>query len=184
MKLVKLILIVFILWFLTHEVIIITDGLNDNPRKSEYAVIYGNTVNKDGSLSNRLIARLEKGMELYFKGEVNKLYVSGGLGQEGFYEGTKMKEFLITKGIHQTDIIVDNKGNNTRLTALNFKSDLPNVQSVTVVTQFFHISRAKLTFKQIGIQKIMGAHADYYELRDVYSLFREFFGYYKYLLFY
>lgn len=95
-----------------------------------------------------------------------------------------MKDYLISNGVIEGDIIVDNEGNNTHLTAINFKEKLPNVKSVTVVSQYFHISRAKLSFRQFEIQNVYGAHANHYELRDIYSLFREFFGYYTYLLFY
>jgi uncharacterized SAM-binding protein YcdF (DUF218 family) len=52
---------------------------------------------------------------------------------------------------------------------------------VIVVSQFYHISRSKLAFRKAGIESVGGAHSKFYELRDVYSLFREFFGYYKYL---
>ena len=184
MKSFKHILLFLTLWFLVHEFSIIYDGLSDENIKSDYAIIYGNTVNVDGSLSERLIARLEKGKELYLSSKIDKIFVSGGLGEEGFYEGSKMKEYLISKGIISKDIIVDDFGNNTRLTAINFKSKFPNVQSVVVVSQFFHISRAKLSLKQVGIKNVSGVHSDFYEIRDFYSLIREFFGYYNYLLIY
>ncbi len=36
----------------------------------------------------------------------------------------------------------------------------------------------------MGIKEVSGANLDYYEMRDFYSLLREFFGYYKYTLVY
>jgi vancomycin permeability regulator SanA len=148
------------------------------------AIIFGNTVNKDGSLSPRLKARLDKGISLYNSEKVSRLFVSGGLGKEGHLEGTKMAEYLISKKIPESQITIDNKGNNTRATAINFKQSFPNVKSVNAVTQYHHISRAKLAFRQAGIETVNGAHAEFWELRDVYSCFREFFAYYGYLVCY
>jgi len=84
MKKLKRVFIFLIAWFVIHEVVIIYDGLNDNGEISEYAVIYGNTVNKDGTVSDRLKARLEKGKELYVNSKVSKIFVSGGYGKRRF----------------------------------------------------------------------------------------------------
>lgn len=178
-------LLFLILFFLIHEIIMITDGLIEDDRfKARVGVILGSKVNEDGSLSNRLKARLDKGLALYNDGKVQELYVSGGLGTEGFYEGTVMKDYLIKKGISSERIKVDNWGVNTRSTALNFLIDYSPETPVTVVSQFFHITRCKLAFKQVGVNQVQGAHCDFFEARDIISSIREFFGFYKYLIFY
>ena len=178
---IRYLLLVFLSWFLIHEVFIITDGLNDEKGQSAIAVIFGNTVHKDGSLSDRLKARLDRGIVLYNARQVKQIVVSGGLGKEGHYEGTKMAEYLVGKGIAPTAIFIDNEGNNSQQTASNFVRDHPHKKSVTVISQFYHISRAKLAFRNVGMADVKGAHCDFFELRDVYALGREFFGYYKYL---
>lgn len=70
------------------------------------------------------------------------------------------------------------------MTAKNTKAimDDMNFNSATIISQFYHISRTKLAFKKVGLDHVNTAHAKYFELRDVYSLVREFFAYYKYLL--
>ncbi|MTI68384.1 MAG: YdcF family protein, partial [Firmicutes bacterium] len=45
-----------------------------------------------------------------------------------------------------------------------------------------HITRTKLAFEKVGIDKVYTAHAKIFEIRDLYSLTREFFAYYKYLV--
>lgn len=124
---------------------------------------------------------MDKGIQLYRDSLVKILVVSGGLGKEGHYEGTKMFEYLIEKGIPKDKIIVDNLGNTTEETVLNFQKMNFRDNSITVVSQYYHITRTKLAFKRAGHDKVFGAHADYFEIRDVYSIFREFFAYYKYL---
>ena len=181
MKKARIILSIFILWFLIHEIVITVDGLAATPKKSEFAVILGNKVNSDGTLSNRLKARVLKGADLYNNTLVEKIVVSGGLGSEGFYEAEKMAETLIKNGVSKEDIIIDNYGNNSWLTAKNFKKLEPNSKSIIIVTQFYHITRCKLAFKKLGIKNVSAVAPNYFELRDFYSLFREFFGYYKYL---
>ncbi|PHR32161.1 MAG: hypothetical protein COA38_06715 [Fluviicola sp.] len=178
----KIVALLLFTWFSIHQVVIISDGLVDEAQKTEVAVIFGNTVNVDGSLSPRLKKRLNKGIELFNSQKVSKLFVSGGLGKEGHYEGTKMSEYLISKKIPEDVIFVDNRGSNTRSTALNFKQLFTQTKSVTLVSQYHHVSRAKLAFRQVGVENVLGVHCDYFELRDFYSCFREFFAYYIYLI--
>lgn len=180
-QIIKRLIYLLLLWFVIHQVIIISDGLTDENTRTD-TVIYGNTVNEDGTLSERLKARLDRGIQLYKDSLTNRIFVSGGLGKEGFYEGTKMQEYLIKKGIPVEKIVVDNQGNNTKLTTLNFIKKFGKEKSVVVVSQYHHISRAKLAFRKTGVKQVTGAHANYFEIRDFYACTREFFGYYSYLI--
>lgn len=175
------ILMLFLLWFFIHETIIVADGLRDEKEPSEFAVIFGSKVNEDGTLSRRLQARLDAGLELYKTHVVNKLFVSGGTGKEGFPEGDKMAAYLIEHGVVAEDIVIDNQGITTRKTAENFAEQFPDCKSVIVVSQYFHISRCKLALKKAGVENVYGVHARIFELRDLFSLFREFFAWYVYL---
>lgn len=168
-------------WFLVHETVITIDGLTDETPNSDIAVILGTKVNPDGTLSDRLKSRLDKGLELYKSSIATRIFVTGGLGKEGYNEGDVMAEYLISQGVPKSDIIIDNKGNTTQLSAENFKSMFSDTTSIIIVSQFFHISRTKLTFKKQGFKNIGSAHCEHYETRDIYSITREFFGYYKYL---
>jgi vancomycin permeability regulator SanA len=161
--------------------VIIYDGLTDEIVASDVAVILGNKVNEDGSLSPRLKARLDKGLELYQDSIVKTLFVSGGIGKENQPEGTRMAEYLIAKGVMKDAVVIDDFGNNTRYTVENVRNRLTNQRSIIVVTQYHHITRSKLAFKQGGFNEVYGAHAEYFEWRDFYSCFREFFAFYKYL---
>ncbi len=169
-------------WFCIHTVMIIADGLTDEREPSDVGIILGSTVNADGTLSERLTARLDKGVDLYKDSVVGMLVVSGGLGKEGFYEGTKMAEYLVAQGVPAGKITIDNAGVTTAATARNCRTMDLKANSVTIISQYFHISRTKLAFKNEGYTDVKGVHAQYFELRDVYSIVREFFGYYKYLI--
>lgn len=182
---VKITLVVLAAWVVTHVLFSTLDGLQDNQQRADIAVILGNKVNEDGTLSERLAHRLACGLVLYRSGRVPRLLVSGGLGKEGFEEGTKMHDYLRAHGVPEAAIIVDNAGNTTQQTVRNTMQLQPalHFRRVLVVSQFYHISRTKLLFRQAGITEINGASPRYFELRDSYSLLREFGAYYQALLF-
>lgn len=181
---IKQISYLFFIFLFSHTLITTIDGIKDDQfsKDASFIIVLGSKVNEDGTLSLRLKARLDKSIELYNKNNKLFFFVSGGLGKEGFLEGTKMKDYLITQGIPTDAIFVDNKGNNTRLTAQNFKNQFPTCESVCVVSQFFHVSRCKLALKQAGVKEVNGFSPSYYEWRDIYATLREIPAYYKYLL--
>ncbi len=170
-------------WVFIHSLMITIDGLSDEAYTSDVAVVLGNTVNSDGTLSPRLEARIVTGLNLYHKQIVKKILVSGGLGKEGHYEGSKMKSFLLEKGVPEKDILVDNNGGNTYASALNTKNivDEYGFNTVIVVSQFYHIHRAKQTFREFDFVRVSGVHCPFFEARDMYGLLREFFACYYYL---
>jgi vancomycin permeability regulator SanA len=172
-------------WVLVHTLVITWDGLRDDQQRADLGVVLGNKVNEDGTLSPRLTQRLVCGLVLYRGGRVRQLLVSGGLGKEGFYEGTKMRDYLRAHGVPDSAIIVDNAGNTTQQTVRNTVRLQPvlHFRSVLVVSQFYHISRTKLLFRQAGFKMVSGASPVYFEWRDIYSLLREFVAYYHALLF-
>lgn len=179
-KYLKFVVIFIISWFTIHTIYIIIDGLSDSGEKADIAIILGNKVNEDGTLSARLEKRLETGIELYKNYRVKKILVSGGLGKEGFYEADKMKEFLISNAIPDSVILVDNYGNNTRLTVentLKFHQKY-KFKSIIVVSQYFHVTRTKKLFKEKGFTDVESVSPKYFEWRDLYSILREFPAYY------
>lgn len=183
-KKIKLTFILLTTWFIIHCIFITIDGLINNKKKCDVAVILGSKVNEDGTLSERLEKRLECGLQLYKNGQVKKIIVSGGLGKEGFYEGDKMKAYLVEKGISDSSIIVDNFGNNTLATVDNtieLKKKL-NFKSIIVVSQYFHVTRTKMLFKKRGFQNVSSSSPNYFEIRDIYSITREFAAYYTELI--
>ncbi|WP_232697739.1 YdcF family protein [Brevibacillus daliensis] len=176
---------VMVTWFVLHVLITSLDGFIDEKQQVDLAVILGNKIENDGRPSDRLRYRLEKAVDLYKEGYFTYVLVSGGVGKEGYDEAQTMKQYLVQKGIPSDKIITDSMGLNTIMTAQNTKKIMDGMEakSVMVITQFYHISRTKLAFYKSGFEDVYSAHADYFEVRDFYSLFREFFAYYKYLLF-
>ena len=84
---------------------IVIDGLTDDIGQSDVAIVPGNTVYADGTPSRRLVARLDRARELYAKGLVKAVIVSGGQGSEGYDEATAMKAWLIGHGVPAAAVI-------------------------------------------------------------------------------
>lgn len=84
------------------------------------AIVLGNWLNNDGSISKLLEKRLLMAKELYFNKEVDKLIVSGGLANKkaGISEAEAMAKILIKDGVKEEDIIIENKSKTTNENAL------------------------------------------------------------------
>jgi vancomycin permeability regulator SanA len=168
---------------LSPAVAVVADGLTDDVRPSDVAVVLGNKVNPDGRPSPMLQARLDEALALYRKGLFPTVMVSGGLGKEGFDEAAVMKAYLVARGVPAGAVITDNKGVNTWATAQNASALMRahGWRSCLVVSQYFHISRTRLALRRQGVQDIRTAHARYFAVRDLYSIPREVAGYAAYL---
>jgi len=165
------------------SMLLVAVGLRNEIHEADVAVVLGNTVNPDGTPSNRLAARLDMAVELYRRGLFKNLVVSGGAGREGFDEAEVMKDYLVNQGVPRASIVVDSLGVTTAATAKNTAAlaKLHGWSRVLVVSQYFHIPRCRLALSQAGLAPVFSAHARYFELRDLYSILREIVGYAAYL---
>ena len=177
---IKIILCALCLWIIGHIGYSIVDGLTDTGASADVAVVFWNTVNPDGTLSTRLEKRLESGLNLYRTGRVQKLIVSGWFGKEGFLEGDVMRDYLVRNGVPEWAILVDNAWNNTLATVKNVLKLENSLQykSIIVVSQYFHITWIKKLFRENGYTNVTSVSPKYFEIRDIYSLLREFIAYY------
>lgn len=172
------------LFILVSAALIVWDGLTDELGRADVAVVFGNRVERDGTPSTRLRARLDRAIALYRGGWCRYILVSGGLGREGHNEALVMRRYLRDHGIPEQHILVDPEGINTYATARHTAQLLRerHLHGVIVVTQYFHISRARLALARFGVAPIYTARAAIVHWRDGYSLVREVFGWYFYAL--
>lgn len=177
-----------LLWIVIHLVYISYDGLHDYKGSADIAVVLGNRVDPDSSLSPTLQGRVDKALLLYRQGRVHKVMVSGGKGMSAgkVPEGLAMKRYLVRKGMPSADIIEDNDGENTYLTAKDYRTvrDSLHYSSVIAVSSFYHITRCKYIFRKLGIRSVHGASSDVFFAGDFIGLLREFPALYKYLIWY
>lgn len=179
-----------LLWVLVHVAWITIDGMNDRGDKADVAIILGNAVYPDGSLSPWLKGRVDVALHLYREGKVKKIFASGGIAmspEEGGYpEGDAMKKYLVEHGVPAADVVADNQGRNTYLTAKNFLewNRQYHYASVVVVSQFYHITRSKYILHKLGFTRVGNAASRIYTWRDIVGTLREVVAFYKYMIVY
>lgn len=150
-------------------------GFAARPAPADVAIVFGNTVDSAGHPSPRLAARLDSARELYAAGLVHGVIVSGGTGKEGFDEAVAMQIYLLHAGVPADRLVVDSHGINTRATCRNAAPLMQTRgwRTADVVTQYFHIVRARVACREAGIDVVGGLAPRYHEMRDAYSLLRE-----------
>ena len=168
---------------LLGTLILAVAGLRDDIGHADVGLVLGNKVDRDGTPSPRLRARLDRTLELYRAGYFPWVIASGGLGKEGYDEAVVMRDYLVAHGIPGERILADSKGDTTYASAQNTREILRQrkLASVLVVSQYFHIPRSRLALQRFGISPVYSAHAHWFEWRDIYSAPRELAGYLSYL---
>jgi vancomycin permeability regulator SanA len=176
-------------WLLVHLIYITIDGLWGYSGTADMAVVLGNRVDADGSLSPVLKGRVDEALALYRQGRVARIMASGGLGEyAGHYpEGLAMKQYLVAHGVPADRIVEDNHGENTYLTAKDLLPvvDSLQVHSVIVVSSFYHLTRSKYIIRKLGFRGEVHSDASQaFFWNDLVGLPRDAVAFYKYLIVY
>jgi vancomycin permeability regulator SanA len=159
-------------------------GLSDNLHSADLGVVLGNKVNPNGKPSIMLQTRLDHAAQLYRDGYFKLVLVSGGQGREGYDEPRVMRDVLEKEGVPSDAIFEDNGGLTTWRTAEDTSRFLRKhqLQSVLIISQYFHVPRCRLAFARNGIKTVYWSHAPFWSIRDFFSVPREVFGFAEYLI--
>ncbi len=184
MRLGLLLMVGLVCWVGFHSALTVWVGTIAQPNPADVAIVLGTRVERSGAPSRRLRERLDRAHALYQNGTVNHIVVSGGLGREGYEEADVMREYLMQRGVPAENILTDRAGYDTYESARSAKRmmDAHGFKSAVIVSHYFHLPRALLTFKRFGIAEVSAAAVDYKPAwRDTYSVLREFAAFYFYL---
>jgi SanA protein len=135
------------------------------------AVVFGAAV-RNGYPSAILYDRVATAVDLYKAGKVRKLLMSGDNRFENYNEPAAMRRTALDLGVPDADIVLDHAGRSTYETCYRAR-DIFGLTNVVLVTQDFHLDRALLLCRGMGITAI-GVAADrrpYLSIR--WSQFRE-----------
>jgi vancomycin permeability regulator SanA len=127
----------------------IYQNINQVP-EAQVALVLGAKVYRNGIMSPMFIDRIDTAVELYNKGEVSKILVSGDHTRKNYDEITPAREYILTKQIPLTDILFDSAGINTYNSFYRARN-LFKVKSVVAITQNFHLSRAVFIARSLGL---------------------------------
>ncbi|RAL21893.1 YdcF family protein [Thermoflavimicrobium daqui] len=129
------------------------DEVETNEEKRDAAIILGAAVWKDQP-SPALKERLDKGAELYKKGWVQYLILSGGKGTLKLKsEAMVMKDYLVQQGVQEEHLILEDQSTNTRENLKNTKLLLEKrkLDQLYLITHDYHMHRSLQYAEHAGI---------------------------------
>ena len=121
--------------------------------ESDVIIVLGAQVKEDGTPSVALERRLTAALESY---EQNRqtIIVCGARGtNEPRAEGDVMREWLLARGVQESDVVAETGSFNTRENLRNAKAimDERGLSQALVVTSDYHVARALMLCRQEGV---------------------------------
>ena len=143
-------------------------SVQDVPTKP-VAIVFGAGLWRDGSPTPVLRDRVATAAELYFKGKVEKLLMSGDNIRDDYNEPGAMRDYAIDLGVPEEDIVLDYAGRRTYDTCYRAR-EIFHLRDVILVTQRFHLPRAIYLCNALEVSAV-GVQADQREYRPRSSVF-------------
>lgn len=164
--------------FITVEGIVIKGSLEKSKEEVSTVIVLGAGLKGD-ELTASLKYRLDACLEYVNLHPDVKIIVSGGQG-EGEYlsEAKAMKDYLVENGIDENQIIEEDQSTSTYENFQFSKAYLKENEKVAIITNGFHMSRAKMIASSLGI-KNCGYSAPSHKPTAINFYIREFFAYIK-----
>lgn len=130
---------------LTDSVIqkIVFGNIEESFKEAKYCIVFGNSMLIHERVNTAVLA--------YKSGRIKKIIFSGGSGgisnQNGddIAEAIKMKKLAIKMGVNESDILIDDKSNNTFENIENSFKLINNekIDKIAIITSQFHLKRCK-----------------------------------------
>ena len=127
---------------------VVFDGVSDDLNYNEWCIVFGN--------SNQINERAKTVIEKYKEGRFKKIVLCGGvsgisnLENNNESEASRIKKIIISEGIPEEDIYMDEKSSNTFENidnAMNIIAEVTgNVNSLSIITGEYHLKRCVLAF--------------------------------------
>lgn len=139
-------------YFIIIEVPIVKSASGDTDISADYLIVLGAAVHGDvPSLS--MVERCDAAAEYLNAHPDCRAIVSGGQGNdESLSEAEAMKKLLISAGIDESRILVEDKATSTYENILYSSEFIEDGAKTAVCTSEYHIYRAKLIGKSLGLE--------------------------------
>lgn len=129
----------------------------------QYGCIPGAAVYSKGNPSPIFEGRIRKALELYRKGNIKKIILTGGRAPGEMTEAEAAKKYLINLGVAKKNIVVENRSSTTteqiQYLRKSFNSQTSS-DSVLIVSDGFHLSRITQLAKFFRVNSL-GVSSDY-----------------------
>jgi len=127
------------------------DTENSSVKIPKTAIVLGSGVRSDGTPGDVLTSRLDLSIDLYKKGAVNKIVLSGYNPSGVYNEPRVMKNYLKTTGLPEASLVVDDGGHDTLGTCQSTIEDLGIIRAI-IITQPGHLDRAMYICRSLGME--------------------------------
>ena len=128
-------------------------GKKDYKQKADVAIVLGASLSSNG-VSPVFRERLNHGIWLYQNGYVEKILLTGGLG-EGSYQSDAYVagQYVMEQGVPEEDIILEEDSRITQENVINAKKimDREGYETAIIVSDPVHMKRSMLMAKDAGI---------------------------------
>lgn len=152
--LLRLALLGFVLWTALVAFVCVKEYTVPKPDGTTQAIIVlGAQVKPDGTLSLQLQYRMELALEQY-RAHPQIIVVCGAQGgNEPMTEAQAMHDYLVSNGVPEGDILMDDTSFNTRQNLANAQKLLgDDVKKVLIVTSNYHLPRAMALARDTGFE--------------------------------
>ena len=141
---------------------------------ADVAVIFGNALDEAGAPKPVLAARLDVGVRCYRTGSARR---SSSAARSTARAERGDRDARLSRGARRAGRPDRGRRRRQHATAQHTLAYLQahRVSRVVIVSQYYHLARARLAFERVGIARadISAAYPRRFQLRDVYSSWRE-----------
>ena len=152
--LLRLALLGFVLWTALVAFVCVKEYTVPKPDRTTQAIIVlGAQVKPDGTLSLQLQYRMELALEQYHAHPQVIVVCGAQGGNEPMTEAQAMHDYLVSNGVPEGDILMDDTSFNTRQNLTNAQKLLgDDVKKVLIVTSNYHLPRAMALARDTGFE--------------------------------
>ena len=118
------------------------------------ALVLGTSKSINGkTLNPYFVSRLEAAAELFFKGKIKHILVSGDNSTSRYNEPRDMRLYLLKKGVPDSCITMDFAGLRTLDSVVRSK-EIFNQNNLVIISQKYHLHRALFLAQKKGIDAV------------------------------
>ncbi|UWQ11710.1 YdcF family protein [Aliiroseovarius crassostreae] len=122
------------------------------PAAPKTALVLGAKLSPDGRATGALRRRAGHAAQLWHRGEIDLIVVSGGVPQSGITEASVMADLLRETGVSEERIILEDQARNTWENIALSRPLIPEGAEITLITDSYHAPRARLMARRQGVR--------------------------------
>lgn len=116
------------------------------------AIVLGAAVWPGGEPSPALRRRAETAAALYLEGAVSRIVATGAIGRDPPSEARAIRDLVVAQGVPDDAVILDETSTTTLENLVTARALLPAGARVVVVSDPWHLPRARLAAHRLGLR--------------------------------